>query len=94
MKKAFQRTCMACNLKKDKSELIRIVKNKEGQIFVDNAGKIEGRGAYICSKSQCLEKVIKTNRLERVLKCNIEKKIYDDIRGVIIDNENKEKTNQ
>ena len=28
MKKQPQRTCMGCNQKKDKKELIRIVKNK------------------------------------------------------------------
>ena len=29
MKKQPQRTCMGCNQKKDKKELIRIVKNKD-----------------------------------------------------------------
>ena len=48
----------------------------------------------MCKNIQCLEKVIKTNRIERILKSNIDKKIYEDIRGVIIDNGNKEKTNQ
>lgn len=94
MKKAFQRTCMACNEKKDKYDLIRIVKNKKGEILIDQTGKQEGRGAYICNNIKCLEKVIKTNRIQKILKTNIDKKIYENIRGVIIDNENKEQTNQ
>ena len=94
MKKAFQRTCMACNEKKDKYDLIRIVKNKKGEILVDQTGKQEGRGAYICNNIKCLAKVIKTNRIQKILKTNIDKKIYENIRGVIIDNENKEQTNQ
>ena len=94
MKKAFQRTCMACNEKKDKYDLIRIVKNKKDEILVDQTGKQEGRGAYICNNIKCLEKVIKTNRIQKILKTNIDKKIYENIRGVIIDNENKEQTNQ
>lgn len=94
MKKAFQRTCMACNEKKDKYDLIRIVKNKKGEILVDQTGKQEGRGAYICNNIKCLEKVIKTNRIQKILKTNIDKKNYENIRGVIIDNENKEQTNQ
>ena len=49
MKQAFQRKCMACNLKKDKYELIRIVKNKNNEILVDKTGKLDGRGAYICN---------------------------------------------
>ena len=90
MKKAFQRKCMACNTKKDKYDLIRIVKNNSGEVFIDKTGKQNGRGAYICNNIECLEKVIKTNRIEKVLKSKINKKIYENIRGVIIDNDNKE----
>lgn len=86
MKKAFQRKCMACNSKQDKYSLIRIVKNKNGEILIDETGKLDGRGAYICNNIKCLEKVIKTNRVGKMLKSNIDKKIYEDIRGVIIDN--------
>ncbi len=31
----------------DKRDLLRIVKNKEGQVFIDPTGKANGRGAYI-----------------------------------------------
>ena len=85
MKKMPQRTCMGCNVKKDKNELIRIVKNKENQLNVDKTGKMQGRGAYICNNIDCLEKVIKTNRLERVLETKISKDFYNSLRGVIID---------
>ena len=71
MKSQPQRTCMGCNSKKDKKELIRIVKNKEGKISIDKTGKQEGRGAYLCDNRQCLEKVIKSKRLERVLDTKI-----------------------
>lgn len=91
MKKAFQRTCIACNKKTHKNNLIRIVEDKLKQISVDKTGKTEGRGAYICNNIECLEKMIKTNKIQKVLKnSNIDKKIYDDIRGVIVDNEEKE----
>ena len=93
MKKAFQRTCMACNAKKDKGNFIRIIKNQKGQIIVDKTGKADGRGAYICKDIKCLEKVIKTKRIEKVLKNNIDKKIYEDIRGVIVDNDERKQTN-
>ncbi len=85
MKKTFQRTCMGCNTKKDKYELIRIVRTKDNKAIVDSTGKMEGRGAYICSRQECLDKVIKTNRIFKVLKINTDKKIYENIRGVIID---------
>ncbi len=80
-----QRTCMACNQKKDKKELLRIVKNKENIVSVDQTGKQEGRGAYICKNIECLEKVIKSKRLEKVLDVKISQEIYENIRGVIFD---------
>ena len=84
MKHQPQRTCMGCNSKKEKKELIRIVKNKENEICIDTTGKKEGRGAYICNNSQCLEKVKKTKRLEKILNCKISEEIYENLRGVIL----------
>ena len=85
MKKIPQRTCMGCNQKKDKKDLIRIVKNKDNIINVDKTGKLEGRGSYICDNIECLEKVIKSKRLERVLEIKIDDEIYNNLRGVICD---------
>lgn len=85
MKKIPLRTCMGCNSKKSKKELIRIVKDKENNISIDRTGKLDGRGAYICDNINCLEKVIKSKRLERVLEVQISEEIYHNLRGVIID---------
>ena len=85
MKKIPQRTCMGCNEKKDKNQLIRIVKNKGNEINVDRTGKMAGRGAYICDDINCLEKLIKSKRLERVLDTKISNEIYESLRGVILD---------
>lgn len=85
MKKIPLRTCMGCNEKKTKKELIRIVKDKEGNICVDKTEKKEGRGAYICDNINCLEKAIKTKRLEKVLDTKISEEIYNNLRSVIDD---------
>ena len=85
MKKQPQRTCMGCNEKKDKNLLIRIVKKQNGEISIDRTGKKEGRGAYICDDEKCLEKLIKSKRLERIFQMSISQEIYDSLRGVIID---------
>lgn len=89
MKQIPQRTCMGCNAKKDKKDLIRVVKNKEQKICIDVTGKMEGRGAYICNSVECLDKIVKTKRLERVLECKIDDDIYMELRGVIIDKSEK-----
>ena len=85
MKRQPQRTCMGCNEKKDKKELIRIVKNKNNEISIDRTGKQDGRGAYICDDINCLDKVIKSKRLEKVFDYKISDKIYENLRGVILD---------
>lgn len=85
MKKIPQRTCMGCNQKKDKNQLIRIVKNKENEITIDKTGKKEGRGAYICDDIKCLEKLMKSKRLEKIFEMEITQEIYESLRGVILD---------
>lgn len=83
MKKIPQRTCIGCKEKKDKKDLIRIVKDKDGNITLDRTGKANGRGAYICDNIQCLEKAIKTKALARTFEMNIDEIVYDELRGVI-----------
>ena len=85
MKKQPERTCMGCNEKKEKKDLIRIVKNKENEINIDKTGKLPGRGAYICEDISCLEKAIKSKRLEKTFETKIEDEIYEELRGVLID---------
>lgn len=76
-RKIPQRTCMGCQAKKDKRELVRIVRSPEGEIFVDLTGKKPGRGAYICPDLECLNKVVKSKRLERSLETTISEEIYE-----------------
>ena len=85
MRKQPQRTCMGCNEKKDKKDFIRIVKNKENEINIDRNGKMDGRGAYICDNIECLEKLIKSKRLEKIFDIKISEEIYESLRGVILD---------
>ncbi len=84
MKKIPQRTCLGCGETKPKQELIRIVRQNDGSIFVDKTGKANGRGAYICNNIECLEKAIKSKRLDKNFKIEINNEIYESLRGVII----------
>lgn len=86
MKKIPQRTCVGCKTQKNKNELIRIVMNKEGNIFIDKTGKANGRGAYICNDINCLEKAIKTKQIERNFEMSISSEIYNELRNEISDN--------
>ena len=85
MKKQPERTCMGCNEKKEKKDLIRIVKNKENEINIDKTGKLPGRGAYICNNIECFEKLKKSKKLEKVFEMKISEEIYEKLRGVVLD---------
>ena len=85
MKKIPQRTCLGCGEAKPTKELIRIVKQNDGNIFIDKTGKANGRGAYICNNVDCLEKAIKSKRLDKSFELEISNEIYESLRGVIID---------
>ena len=67
MKNIPQRTCIGCNIKKDKKDFIRIVKDNENNISIDRTGKANGRGAYICDNIECLEKAIKNKKNRKKL---------------------------
>lgn len=89
-KKAFTRTCIACNNKKNKYDLLRITYTKNNEISIDIEGKKEGRGIYLCYDLECLEKAVKTKKIERKLKTTISEEFYKNIRGVIIDRKKSE----
>ena len=71
------RMCIVCRAQSDKKTLIRIVKNKEGQIFVDKTSKANGRGAYICNSKECFQKLVKTKGLNRAFKCEVPQEVYE-----------------
>ena len=83
LKSIPQRTCIGCNIKKDKKDFIRIVKDNQNNISIDRTGKANGRGAYICDNIDCLEKAIKNKKIEKSFKMNIDESVYESLRGVI-----------
>ena len=83
LKNIPQRTCIGCNLKKDKKDFIRIVKDNQNNISIDRTGKANGRGAYICDSIDCLEKAIKNKKIEKSFKMQIDADVYENLRGVI-----------
>ncbi len=76
-RKIPMRMCTGCGEMKPKKELIRIVKNKEGEISLDLTGKAAGRGAYMCKDPACLKKAQKNKRLERSFSCMIPDSVYN-----------------
>ena len=83
MKKIPMRQCIGCQEMKSKKEMIRVIKTPEDEICIDATGRKNGRGAYICPKSECLQKAIKNRGLERSLKMNIPAEIYESLKKEI-----------
>ena len=76
-KKIPQRQCMGCRERKAKRELIRVVRGTDGTVSLDFGGKLNGRGAYLCPRMECLTKAQKAKSLERSLEVPIPNEVYE-----------------
>src|SRR5699024_11869747 len=82
------RKCIVTNEMKPKKELIRVVRNKEGEVFVDPTGKKNGRGAYLTMNLNVIEEAKSTKILDRQLNTNVDSTIYDDLREALKEKQN------
>lgn len=78
-RKIPQRKCIVCGSLKDKGDLLRIVKNKEEGILIDESGKVNGRGAYVCKDESCIKGLRKSNKLNQAFKMKIDDDIYEEL---------------
>ena len=74
-KKIPQRQCMGCRERKEKRQMIRVVRTPEGAVNLDFSGKMNGRGAYICPNSDCLKKALRSKALDRSLEVTIPEEV-------------------
>ena len=79
VKKVPMRTCVVSHEKLMKKDLLRVVRNNSGEVFVDDTLKANGRGAYLKKDASVIENARKTKVLERHLECKIEDSIYDEL---------------
>ena len=77
VKKIPQRLCIGCGEMKNKKEMIRVLKTAADGIVIDETGRKNGRGAYICPSMDCFRKAVKGKGLERSLKMAIPKEVYE-----------------
>ena len=75
-KKIPQRQCMGCRERKNKRDLIRVVRSPEGVVSLDFSGKAPGRGAYLCPNPDCLRRAIRSKALDRSLETQIPEDVY------------------
>jgi predicted RNA-binding protein YlxR (DUF448 family) len=79
-KKIPMRMCVSCREMRPKKELTRVVRTPDGEVLIDPTGRANGRGAYLCLKTACLDKAVKSRALERALEVGISKETYEALR--------------
>ena len=82
-KKIPLRKCIVTQEMQPKDALIRIVHNKDGEVFVDPTGKKNGRGAYISKDLEVVQKAKKSNVLDRHLQTKVHDTVYEQLKQVI-----------
>ena len=87
-KKIPMRTCVVSLEKLPKKELIRIVRNKEGEVFVDPTGKLNGRGVYLKLDENIINKAKESKILNKKLEVSVPDKIYEDLLTYLKENKN------
>lgn len=83
MKKIPERTCVVTKEKTQKKDLLRVVRDKEGNVSIDITGKSNGRGAYLKKDAEVIKKAQNTKVLERVLEVPIPDEIYEEMLNII-----------
>ncbi|MHC2995706.1 MAG: YlxR family protein [Candidatus Atribacteria bacterium] len=74
------RTCIGCQNKKPKKEMVRLIRTPEGNYEIDTTGKKSGRGAYLCYNIECLDIALREKRLNRSFKKDIPAQIINELR--------------
>ena len=82
-KKIPMRTCVVTKEKLPKKELIRIVRNKDGEVSVDETGKLNGKGVYLKLDKNVIEKARKNKILDRYLEIEVNDVIYDELENLV-----------
>lgn len=82
-KKIPLRTCVVSKEQFPKQELIRVVKNNKDEIFIDESGKANGRGAYLKKDIEVIEKAKKTKVLNYRLQTEVPNCIYEELINII-----------
>jgi len=82
-RKVPERKCIVTGDMKPKKELIRIVRNKEGEVSVDPTGKKNGRGAYLTKSVEVIDQAEQSKVLNRQLNAIIDPEVYEELRKIV-----------
>ena len=73
------RSCVVTSEKCEKKDLIRVVRDNTGRVFIDDTGRANGRGAYLKKDIDVISKAKKNKILDRRLEVEVPEGIYDEL---------------
>lgn len=83
MKKIPMRSCVITKEKLPKKELVRVVRTPEGNIEIDETGKLNGRGAYLKKDIEVIKKARISKVLDRILEVSIPESVYEKLENIL-----------
>ena len=75
------RSCVICGRKTAKAELLRIAATPQRMVEVDPAGRLPGRGAYVCRDGSCSRGSLSRRRVEYALRTGLKSDDWDRVRA-------------
>lgn len=78
-RKVPMRKCVVSGEMKPKKEMVRIVRNKEGDVSIDPTGKKNGRGAYVSLDIKHIENGKSRKVLDQSLNTHVDDSFYDEL---------------
>ena len=77
--RVIERQCVACRLLRPRKELIRLVRLPAGEVVLDTAINLHGRGAYVCRERPCVERAAKAKSFNKALRRNVPDSLIKDV---------------
>lgn len=79
-KKIIFRKCISTNKIVSTNEMIRIVRDKNNNFFLEQNNYIQGRGAYILNDLKTINHALERKLLNKTFKTNISNDVYDKLK--------------
>lgn len=83
------RSCVSCRTSRAKRDLLRVVRTPDGTVRLDETGRANGRGAYVCRDAACIDGAVTRAGLGRALEAtlppDLATQLKDAVRGGGID---------
>jgi predicted RNA-binding protein YlxR (DUF448 family) len=76
IKKVPMRKCVITGNQLPKKDLLRVVREPDGNITLDDTGKVRGHGVYLCKDENVIKQAMKKHILDRHLEVHVPDEIY------------------